>query len=154
MSIVWLERGCKPYLVEPVCYIWTFNWLWLLTLAGRQRYWSLLLLSPWNEASGCIFARCIALTPSLPLVAGFTIQRLFNSVVMLVSKYKRGKFLEIQLCLAPAQDPIQTFWVGEAEGTTDVSWHHLPVVHDSPLYSIEYVPSQTTYIVRLLDYLG
>ena len=31
------------------------------------------------------------------------------------------KFLEIWLCLAPAQDPTHQYMVSKAEGTTDVS---------------------------------
>ena len=42
-------------------------------LTGWQRYWSLMLLRPWNEARAN-FARCIALTATLPLSAGFAVQ--------------------------------------------------------------------------------
>ena len=43
-------------------------------------------------------------------------------------------------------------WVGEAQGTTDLSWH-FHVVHTAPLYSFEHMPSQTIYVIRLLDCL-
>ena len=45
-------------------------------------------------------------------------------------------------------------WVGKVEKTTDVSWHHLHVVHIAPLYSFEHVAIQITYAVKLLDCLG
>ena len=38
--------------------------------------------------------------------------------------------------------------------TTDVSSHHLYVVHVNPLYSCEHLPRQTTHSVRLLDCSG
>ena len=50
--------------------------------------------------------------------------------------------------------PFANMWVGEAEGTTDVSWHRLHVVYIALLYSFVHVLSQTTHVLRLLHCLG
>ena len=52
--------------------------------------------------SGYIFACCIALAPSFPLVAGFTVQSLLAVLLLPVSKYGEGKFLGIRLRLPSA----------------------------------------------------
>lgn len=56
----------------------------------------------WTESKQ--LAGYIALVQRSTLLAGFAVQ----SVAMLVNKYWE-KFLRIRLCLAPAQDPTQTF---------------------------------------------
>ena len=52
--------------------------------------------------------------------------------------------------IGTSSGPYANIWVGEAEGTTDVSWYHLYAVHITPLNSSEQVPSKTTYAIRLL----
>ena len=37
-------------------------------------------------------------------------------------------------------------WLGKTEGTTDVSWNNLYIVHILPLYSFERMPSKTKYL--------
>ena len=55
--------------------------------------------------------------------------------------------------LGTSLEPYANIWVGEAEGTTDVSCNHLQVAHVTGLYSFERIPSQTSYAARLLDRL-
>ena len=167
-----------------------------------------------KQLAGYIFACCIALVPSLHLLAGFAVQcllavslsqlastfgrynqnlvtghcyyvhemkreettsRLYfrmlyytgaelafigwicgtepiGSVAMPVSQYK--KVLQNMTLLGTSSEHHLKIWVHGNEGTTDGSWHYLNVAHFSPLYSFEHVPSQVTYAVRLLDWLG
>ena len=56
-----------------------------------------------KHIAGYIFACCIAMVPSLPLLTSFTVQSI-SSVKVPVSEYG-GALLGICLCLAPDQDP-------------------------------------------------
>ena len=99
-----MGREWEPYPVEPVCclFMWPLDdWLWPLTLVGRWRYWSLLLL--WSLA-GPTFAYCIALASRAPLLAGFAIDPITLDP-MPVNKHEGGNLLGIRQRLAPAQDP-------------------------------------------------
>ena len=56
-----------------------------------------------QTSSGCIFACCIPLALSWPLLAGFGTEPI-TSVTILVSKYGGKMFLGMRLYLASAQD--------------------------------------------------
>ena len=49
---------------------------------------------------------------------------------------------------------LRKYFGKQVEGTTDAFWYHLHVTHIAQLYSLENVPSQITYGIRLLDCLG
>ena len=136
------------------------NWLWLLTLDGRWRYWLLMLLSPWNEVrinnlvkAGYIFSCCITLVPSLTLLDDLAALSLI-AVLLCRLVSKQGEEFGDMAAIDISSGPCKDIWVAETAWTPDVFWYHLYVFHIAPLYSFEHVPSQTTHVVRLLDFLG
>ena len=136
------------------------NWLWLLTLDGRWRYWLLTLLSPWNEVrinnlaiAGYIFSCCITLLPSSTLLDDLAALSLI-AVLQCRLASTQGEDFGDMAAIDTSSGPCKDIWVGETAWTPDVFWYHLYVFHIAPLYSFEHVPSQTTHVVRLLDFLG
>ena len=101
-----------------------------------------------------IFGCCIPLASSLPFLTDFAVQSLLAvSLGRLASTQGRG-VLENRAELGTSSGHYVSIWVGEAEGTISVSWHHLHVVCFTPMYSLEHVSNQTTYVGRLLVCLG
>ena len=105
-----------------------------------------------KQLAGFIFTCCISLGPTSPLLAGFTVQSLLAVLLcQLVSTEEVNSWNAA--VLGTSSGPYAKIWVGEAEGTTHVSWYHIHVFQIAPLYSFEHVPIQKTYTVKLLDCL-
>ena len=75
-----------------------------------------------------------------------------TSDIALNNKY-RWKFLRIRLWLTSAE-ALRKFFVGQSEGTADVSWPPLLDVKIAQLCFFEHLRSQATNVVRLFDFLG
>ena len=127
--------------------MWTLgNWLWIFIFAVWWRYWSHMLLSPWNQVRTnnqlVIFFECsIALVPSLPLLAGFVVQSLLAVSPCWFSKTE-GEVLGNTAALGTSWGSYTKIWTEE---TTSVSWHYPYVVSIAPpplpRCSFEHVPS-------------
>ena len=72
-----------------------------------------------KQLVGYIYARCIVLAPSLPLLTAFAIQSLL--VVFLCWLANREEVLGNTAVLSSSSGPYGSIWVGEAEGITDFS---------------------------------
>ena len=106
-----------------------------------------------QATTGYSFAHYIALTFILPLLACLVVQSLLVVSVCRLGSTER-EVLRNTAVFGNSSGPYANIWVGKADGTTDVSWHHIHVVRITPPHSFKHVPRQTTYVVRLLDCLG
>ena len=82
-------------MIITICFMWTLDkWLWLLTLAGWWRYWSLMYWahesSESKQLASCIFGCCTALVPSLPLLACFAVQILLTMLLCWLGSIERS----------------------------------------------------------------
>lgn len=115
---------------------------WWLTLAAHISYLVEILVTVinwWSEdkhLAGHIFACCFALVPSLPSLVGFAIQSPLAVLLSWLTSTKEGSSLEYRFAWHQLRTP-----------------HHLHIIHITPLYSFEHIPSQTACAIRLLDWL-
>ena len=98
-----------------------------------------------KHLAGYILAYCIVLVSSLTLLAGFAVQSLLAKFLCQLVSMEEGISWE---CNCAWYQPYAKIWVDKAEGTTNVFFWHLHVVHIAPLLSTCRVT--TTYTVRLL----
>ena len=96
------------------------------------------------------FAHYIALAPILPLLTGFVVLSLLAVLLCHLESRKKGSSWEYG-CAWHQLRSLCKYLGGKAEVTTDISWHHLHIVHIAPLYFFEHAPSQTPCTVKLLD---
>ena len=105
-----------------------------------------------KQLAFCIFTCCIALAPSLPLLAGFVVQSIL--AVWLFQLARTDERSCKYSCAWHQLKILCKIWVWEVEGGD--YWCFLTsslVVYFAQLHSITHVPSKTTYTVRLLDCL-
>ena len=76
-------------------------------------------LSKSKQVAGYIFACCIALGPSLPLLAGFAVQKLL--AVSLCQQIRRRDVIGNTAAIGTSSEPYAEIWVGVDEGTIDAS---------------------------------
>ena len=129
------------------------------------RYWWLILMNPWNEAKAnnylIIFRMRYYPGTNFDFIGWFCRTEPV-SLCKLVSMWDGGRegtgggrggsnMAEF----GTSSGPYTIIWVGKAEGTTDVFWHHLHFAYITTRYSFEHIPtSQTTYVARFLDCMG
>ena len=87
---------------------------------------------------------CVELDELLYLELLYTVLVNFNSNSNSSNSNNNREVLGNMAVLDTISGFYTNIWIVKAEGTTDVCWHHLHVVHITPLYSFECVPIETT----------
>ena len=79
-------------------FMWTLDkWLWLLTLANRRRYWSLILLNLWNEEQATnwsYFCTLYCTDALLAILSGFAVQSLLAVPLFRLASTEEGSSWE------------------------------------------------------------
>ena len=150
ISVVWLVRGWQRYPVEPVLLHLNSHQLTLAAYLSRSMETNVIESRKWRERkelAGYIFACCIALVPSSPLLVDFAVQSL----------------LAVSLCQLASTEGGSSWEYGHAWHQPRIlrknlgrrSWRRLLMLLDIFLsFTLPHCTLLNTCSVRLLDCLG